>query len=116
MHNTQQIAETTPSDPFADDSFFLSEVNPTATVDQRDLESLALEVLRMPVIADAQAQATARFKILAGSEIPTEALEGIETKMEEWAYHYVILALNSDPNYPRVLGHGYGPPHEWLGM
>ena len=101
---------------FADEAFFLSPINPTATADQRDLEALALEVVKSPTIVDAQAQATTRFKIMGGSDIPAEALEGIEEKMYEWAYHYVILALNSDSNYPKVLGHGYGPPHEWLGM
>jgi hypothetical protein len=101
---------------FTDPDFFLSELNPTATVDQRDLEALALQVVQSPTIVDAQAQATLRFKIMAGSDIPAEALENIDEKMHEWAYHYVINALNSDSNYPKVLGHGYGPPHDWLGM
>jgi hypothetical protein len=101
---------------FTDRDFFLSTLNPTATVDQRNLETLALQVVRSPTIVDAQAQATLRFKIMAGSDIPAEALENIDQKMHEWAYHYVINALNSDSNYPKVLGHGYGPPHEWLGM
>ena len=104
------------NDRYADEAFFLSSVNPTATVDQRDLEALALELVKTPTIVDAQAQATTRFKIMGGSDIPAEALEGIDEKMAEWAFHYVILALNSDPNYPKVLGHGYGPPHEWFGM
>jgi hypothetical protein len=101
---------------FDDDSFFLSKTNPTATVDQRDLEALALEVVKNPVIGDARAQAMTRFKIMGGwDQIPAEALENIDAKMDEWAFHYVINALNSDPNHPKVLGHGYGPPHEWLG-
>jgi hypothetical protein len=116
-----QIAATDPfdGDPFDDDSFFLSEVNRTATVDQRDLEALALEMLDSPVVVAARENAEMRFRILAGehgSHAPAEAFVGIEAKMREWAYHYLLLALNSDANYPKVLGHGYGPPHDWLGM
>ena len=95
---------------------FLSRTNPTATADQVELEKLALEVLQMPLIRQAKAQAGQRYKVLAGPDIPAEALVGFDDKMEEWAYHYVLLALNSDPNYPKVLGHDYGPPHEWFGM
>lgn len=106
-------------DPFADDTYFLSSVNMTATTEQRDLEALALEWLDSPVIQQAQAGAEARFRIFAGkhnSHAPDEAFVGIESKLREWAYHYLLLALNSDPNYPKVLGHGYGPPHNWMGM
>jgi hypothetical protein len=115
MQNTQIVS----SDLFTDESFFLSETNPTATVEQRDLEALALEMLDSPVIVAARENAAMRFKILAGehgSHAPAEAFTGIEVKMREWAYHYLLLALNSDPNYPKVLGHGYGPPHNWLDM
>ena len=41
---TPTVRAATP-DLFNDDGFFLSRVNATATVDQRDLESLALELL-----------------------------------------------------------------------
>jgi hypothetical protein len=99
-----------------DDAYFLSKANPAATADQLALETAALGMVGMPIIQEAKAQATKRFKILAGSDVPAEALEGIGAKMDEWAYHYTILALNSDPNYPRVLGNLYGPPHEWLGL
>ena len=104
------------NDGLSDAAYFLSPINPTATVEQRDLEALALEVVKSPTIVNAQAQATTRFKIMGGAEIPAEALEGIDEKMAEWAFHYVALALNSDSNYPKVLGHGYGPPHDWFGM
>ena len=105
------------SELFDDQSFFLSKTNPTATADQRDLEALALEVVQDPVIVAARAQALLRFKIMAGMDaITAEAMEGIDAKMDEWAFHYTINALNSDANYPKVLGHGYGPPHQWLGM
>jgi len=101
-------------DLFDDEAYFLSATNPTATADTRDLENEALGMLDMPQIVDARAQAMWRFKVL-GSAAPAEALDGIEAKIEEWAFHYTLLACNADPNYPRVLGHGYGPPHDWFG-
>src|SRR5262245_54611491 len=104
------------TDAFTDEDYFLSERNPTASVDQRELETQALELLDHPVIVKAREGAALRFRYMAGHEIPDEAMEGFDWKMEEWAYHYLVLALNSDPNYPRILGHGYGPPHEWMGM
>ena len=33
--------------------------------------------MKSPTIVDAQSQATTRFKIMGGSDIPAEALEGI---------------------------------------
>jgi hypothetical protein len=106
------------TDWFDDESFFLSKSNPTATVDQRDLEALALEVVKDPVIVAAREHAKQRFVIMGGGPevIPAEALANMDAKMDEWAFHYTINALNSDPNYPKVLGHGYGPPHNWLGL
>lgn len=105
---------TTGSELLSDRDYFLSETNPTATVDTREIEDEALGMLEMPQIVDARAQATWRFRVL-GSTAPPEALEGIDAKMEEWVFHYTALACNADPNYPRILGHGYGPPHEWFG-
>jgi hypothetical protein len=102
-----------------DGAFFLSDVNATATIEQRDLESLALELLDSDRIRAARERAEQMFRILGGkygANAPAEALEGIDDKMREWTFHYLLLALNYDPNYPKVLGHGYGPPHNWLGM
>jgi hypothetical protein len=104
---------------FDDRDFFLSQLNATATVDQRDLESLALQLLDHDRIRAAWGRAEEMFRIMGGrygANAPDEALIGIDEKMREWTYHYLLLALNYDPNYPKVLGHGYGPPHSWLGM
>jgi len=99
------------------DGHFLSKTNPIANLDTRDLEALALEVLKMPVVQRAKANAEHRFRIMAADHnVPKEAWRDWEEQINEWAYHYVILALNSDPNHPKVLMSGYGPPHEWFGM
>lgn len=96
--------------------FFLSKTNPLATADQRDLEALALKVLKMPAVESAKAEAARRYKTLAGHNLPAEAWLDFDSKMEEYAFHYVMLAVNGDPNYPKVFGSQYGPPHEWFGM
>lgn len=114
-----QISKSASSELFDDDDFFLSDVNATATADQRDMESLALELLDTERIRAAWSRAEEMFRILGGkygAQAPAEALERIEPKMREWTFHYLLLALNYDTNYPMVLGHGYGPPHSWLGM
>jgi hypothetical protein len=118
MTLTQPFRAASP-DLFDDRQFFLSHVNATATADQRHLESLALQLLNHERICAAWERAEQMFKILGGkygATAPAEALQGIENKMREWTFHYLLLALNYDPNYPKVLGHGYGPPHSWLGM
>jgi hypothetical protein len=98
------------------DSYFLSRTNPIATADTRELECQALELVQMPVIVQAKATASQRFQLLAADHHPPEeALPDWEMRMEEWAFHYTLLALNSDPNDPKVLMSGYGPPHEWFG-
>jgi Protein of unknown function (DUF1214) len=116
-HMSHAVPPTT--DLFSDDTFFLSPTNPTATVDQRDLEAEALELLDHPLIAQAREHARSRFMIMAsdhGAHAPADALARTESMLTEWVYHYLLLGLNHDPNHPKVLGHGYGPPHTWLGM
>lgn len=95
---------------------FLSRDNPTATRVQRELEALALKLLDRPEIVAATANAAHRFKIMANGQVPDEAWRDFDEQIREWAYHYLILGLNSDANYPKVLGHCYGPPHQWFGM
>jgi hypothetical protein len=98
------------------DDFFLSRTNPAATRDQRDLEARAIGLMQHPVIRDASDQAWERYKIMAGAHLTEEALLDYGRKKDEWAFHMLLLALNSDANYPKVLGNGYCAPHEWFGM
>lgn len=98
------------------DSFYISGSNPTANVDQRDMETVAMEVLETPEIRRATEAAAQVFKAFAGPDVPSEAWPGFEERMKEWAFHYVLIAMNSDPNNPMVLNHAYGVPHEWFGM
>jgi Protein of unknown function (DUF1214) len=99
-----------------EDGYFLSLTNPTATVDQIALEREALRAMATSTIKSATIRAAERYKILAGHDIPEEALVDFDKKMEEWAFHYTLLAMNSDANFPKILHHDYGPPHEWFDM
>lgn len=113
---TRLAAAPAPKKIVLGDDFFLSKINPTATVDQIEMEKLALELVQTPLIRRAKESAANRYKTMAGRNIPAEALENFDAKMDEWVWHYTLLAINSDTNYPKVLNHDYGPPHEWFGM
>jgi len=97
-------------------SHFLSKTNPTANVDQRDLEALGIKVLETPAVQKAKQQAAGRWKSVVGPGITEEALLRFDELIDEWTFNYVLKAVNSDPNYPKVLNHLYGPAHEWFGM
>lgn len=99
---------------FNHDGYFLSKTNPTATVDQRDLEQLAIQVLQMPFVQQSKAQMAQRWTTIVGTDITAEARQRFDELVEEFAFNYVLKAVNSDANYPRVLGHLYGPPHRWF--
>ena len=95
---------------------FLSRKNPTATVDQRDAEVLAMQLQQSPVILNAKTQAAQRFKVLAKDDMPAEGWTNFDAMMDDWAYHYTLIAMNSDPNHPKAICGLFGPPHEWFGI
>jgi hypothetical protein len=35
--------------------------------------------------------------------------------VSEYAFHYALMAVAGDPNYPRIVRSLYGPPHRWFG-
>jgi hypothetical protein len=98
------------------DIHFLSKTNPIATVDQRDVEALTMRIAQSPVVQKAKAQAAQRWKVLVGRDVSAEAWSHFDDLMQEYVFSYTLKAVNSDANYPKVVGHLYGPPHEWFGM
>lgn len=99
------------------DSFFLSKSNPTATVEQRDLDTLLLQVLQMPAVQRAKEMARQRYRTLVGNQANEEAWSRFNDEMfDEYAVRYVQVAVNSDPNYPKVMGTLHTGPHEWFGL
>ncbi|HEY1973045.1 MAG TPA: hypothetical protein VGH89_34190 [Pseudonocardia sp.] len=98
------------------DGHFLSATNPLATAEQRELERRALRILAMPpVVAGRDAMAN-RWRTIAGREVPAEAWRRFDELVEEFAFNYVLKAVNGDPNHPRLLGMIWCPPHEWFGL
>jgi hypothetical protein len=97
------------------DHYFLSASNPIATVDQRDIEAMALEIYHRPVLTAARAQVTQRWKMLVGKEFSDEAWSRFDSLLDEWMFHYALMAVNGDSNYPRVLGNLWGAPCHWFG-
>lgn len=98
------------------DKLTLSATNPAATTDQRELEGLALQVLQMPEMIKARAAAIARWKSVIGRDATPEGWSCFDRFIDEAVFNYALKGVNSDANYPKVLGHIYGPPHEWFGM
>jgi hypothetical protein len=99
------------------DGHFLSKTNPTATIDQRDMEALSIRIAQMPEILKARKTAAYRWKTIVGREAPAEAWGARYDEMvEEYVFCSIMKAVNSDANHPKVLGHLWGPPHEWFGM
>ena len=102
-------------DLFTDAPYFLSPANPAATADQRDVETRALELIDHPALVSALDVARMRFDILAGTDQPDEARAGMDRRLREWAFGHTVLALNSDPDRPRISSNLLGPPHTWFG-
>lgn len=99
------------------DDYFLSADNPAATSDQRDMESLAIRIFNEPALQQARQQAKQRWRGFIGKDAPEEAWARFDQYMgDEWAFQKVMKAVNSDPNYPRVLSNLWAPPHEWFGL
>lgn len=96
--------------------YFLSATNPAATVDQRDTEDLAMQMLQSPQVVKAKQLAAAKWKTMVGRKnISAEAMTRFDELMDEWAFWYCMRAANSDPFYPKATGPGYQPAHEWFG-
>lgn len=95
--------------------YFLSAANPLATTDQRDLEDLAMRVRDMPVVRDARKQAAFLWRVAYGHNGATPEADALfEAAMDEYAFNYILKAVNSDGNHPRVVI-DFMPPHEWFG-
>lgn len=95
---------------------YLSDVNPLATEDQRDHEKLSLELIKAPEIIRAKERATDRLRWLCKDGVPSQVADRIEVTMEEWTLHYVMMALNSDANNPKVINNYFEPEHKWFGL
>lgn len=101
--------------PIVPDGYFLSSQNPVATMDQRDIEALAMRLMDSPEVKAAREKVVFRWKIAVRNDPPPEAWATFDAAMEEYAFNFAIKAANSDPNYPKVA-QLWMAPHEWLGL
>jgi hypothetical protein len=98
------------------DDYFLSARNPLANADQRDLEARAIRIFALPKVKAGQQQMAQRWRTIAGRDITAEAERRFGELVEEFAFNYVMKAVNGDANFPKVMSCVYGPPHEWMGQ
>ncbi|HTZ70521.1 MAG TPA: hypothetical protein VMB71_07725 [Acetobacteraceae bacterium] len=89
--------------------------NPLATHDQRELESLAITLVRTPEVAAARARAALLWLSRMRRRPSSEAMACFEEAVAEHAFHSALNAANSDSGRPRVLK-VQGEPHRWFGM
>ena len=91
--------------------------NPAATAEQRELEALAIRLLNTDPVKRAKQAVAGRWKTIVGpSNITAEAQARFNDLVDEFTFHYALLAAGSDPNYPHVVGSQFSPPHNWFHM
>lgn len=95
------------------DDHFLSAENPLATVDQRDLEGVALGLLKRPELERARAAADYLFRQAMADPL-RDQFERFDQMIDEYVFHYALRGANSDPAHPKVL-RIMAPPARWFG-
>jgi len=95
------------------DGFFLSETNPCANVDQRDIEDVAMRLIRRPEVERARAHASLLWRSVAEYTAGPQ-MSRFEEMMDDYTFNYALKAANGDPTRPRVL-RSYVPAANWFG-
>ena len=93
----------------------MSDANPLATIDQRELETVAIALYRTPELALARARSAQLWLSRLAFRPSTEAMASFDDAVAEFVFHCCLNAANSDPGFPRVLK-VEGEPHHWFGM
>jgi hypothetical protein len=89
--------------------------NPLATVDQRELEALAIRIFNTPELAAARARAALLWLSRMLQRPSAEAMASFDGAVAEFVFHCALNAANSDACRPRVLK-VEGEPHSWFGI
>jgi hypothetical protein len=95
------------------DGFFLSETNPCANVDQREIEDTAIRLIRHPEVERARAHASQLWRSVAEYTAGPQ-MARFEEMMDDYTFNYVLKGVNGDPTRPRVL-RSYVPAANWFG-
>ena len=108
------MADGQPGIPLSPDGNFLSESNPIANNDQRELEAKAIEIFSRPEIQEAKKRTTASFLHVTSNIASPDVLALLPDYIESYAFRSIQLAVNSDANFPKVL-RIYSPAAKWMG-
>jgi hypothetical protein len=95
------------------DGFFLSDTNPCANVDQREIEDVAMRLIRRPEVERARAHASVLWRSVAEYTAGPQ-MSRFEEMMDDYTFNYALKAANGDPTRPRVL-RSYVPAANWFG-
>jgi hypothetical protein len=95
------------------DGYFLSDTNPCANVDQREVEDVAMRLIRRPEVERARADASVLWRSVAEYTAGPQ-MARFEEMMDDYTFNYALKAANGDPTRPRVL-RSYVPSANWFG-
>lgn len=95
------------------DDFFLSDANPCANVDQREIEDVAMRLIRRPEVERARAHASVLWRSVAEYTAGPQ-MARFEEMMDDYTFNYALKAANGDATRPRVL-RSYVPAAHWFG-
>jgi len=95
------------------DGYFLSEANPVATTDQREMEDHAIRLMARPEIEKAAQVATFLFRQVY-ENTAGQQMHRFEEAMEEYVFHYAMRAVGRDGQYPGIARF-MTPRHHWFG-
>lgn len=100
--------------PGPDDGYFFSASNPVANRDQQVLEATACRLFARPDIQAAVGRAGKSFAVVTDQVESAEVMAQLPAYARSFAFRSIQLAVNSDPDYPRVM-RVYTPAAHWLG-
>ncbi|KFY15352.1 hypothetical protein V492_02042 [Pseudogymnoascus sp. VKM F-4246] len=89
--------------------------NPLATLDQRDLDALAIKINEDHDFAILKSEAKATFQTAHGLPISQEANSRLDAAIDELAFSSIQKAANNDPYYPKIYWVDAGP-RNWFGL
>jgi hypothetical protein len=96
------------------DKYFLSDQNPVANVDQRDLDALAIQIFARPDVQAARKHAAATWALVTDHTSSPEQWARFDSAMSDYCFAGVLYALSSDANFPKIL-RVESPAARWLG-
>jgi hypothetical protein len=98
----------------SDDEYFLSADNPVANVDERYLNALLIKIFARDDVQTAVKRASGAWSVVTDAVYSQEQMGRFESAMSDYGVKCIQYAVNSDPNFPRILRTDC-PGGRWLG-